>query len=96
MGVSCQLVFRGDLAGEATDVWMKRIIALADGKSAQEIAQALYLEELRAGGAIADIGLWRSLFFNQVQRTLKEMSDRGYIRLESHDFHFPENRLMIM
>ena len=74
---------------------MKRIIALADGRSAEEVAQVLYLEELRAGGEIADIGLWGSLFFDQVNLTLKEMSERGYIRLISRDFRSPENRPMV-
>ena len=79
------LVFPGELAGQVTDPWMRRVIALADGRPADEVAQALYLAELRRGGGTTDIGLWRSLFVGQVYQTLREMSARGYVQLICQD-----------
>jgi len=76
-----ELVFRGDEPCQSNDRWMKRIVDLADGRSIENICRLLYLEELKSGAGLTDIGLWRNMFDQEVTTILKAMSERGYIRL---------------
>ena len=80
---ACQLVFKVKRDGEAEDRWVGRIIQLADGKSIKEIAETVYLEELRAGGQEADIGLWKTPYCREVTRTIGRLADQGYLRVLS-------------
>ena len=76
-----KFVFRLDLVSAVKDSRMGRILELADGKSVEEIAEVLYAEELRAGAWLVDIGVWRSLFDQDVVKTLNQMADLGYIQM---------------
>jgi hypothetical protein len=67
---------------EVKDTWPRRVIELADGKSVEEIAEALYLEELRAGAWQADIGLWKSAFYREVAQTIGTLAGQGYVCME--------------
>jgi len=78
---SQQLVFRVAEAREVKDPWLRRIIELADGKSVEEIAGALYLEELRAGAGDADIGFWRTAFCRDVAKAIGKLASQGYVRM---------------
>ena len=55
---------------------------MADGKSINEILEAMFSEELMAGAWMVDIGIWRNLFDQSVVKTIGELADLGYIRLE--------------
>jgi hypothetical protein len=78
-----QLVFRLAEAREVKDLRLRRIIELADGKSVEEIFEALYTQELRAGAWEADIGFWRSLFYRDVVETIRELASQGYVQIET-------------
>jgi len=78
---SQQRVFRLVEAREVKDRWLRRIIELADGKSVAEIAEALYLEELRAGAWDADIGFWRTAFCRDVAKAIGKLASQGYVRM---------------
>jgi len=78
---SQQHVFRLVEAGEVKDRWLRRIIELADGKSVAEIAEALYLEELRAGAWDADIGFWKGTFRREVTKAIGNLASQGYVRV---------------
>ena len=75
------LVFRVAEAREVKDPWLRRIIELADGKSVEEISEALYSEELRAGAWDADIGFWRTAFCREVAKTIGKLASQGYVRI---------------
>ena len=69
---------------ESTDLhdgWAKRVIELADGRTVGEIATTIYGDELRCGAWIADIGLWRHLYYRSVIAAVEEMAERGHIAL---------------
>lgn len=78
---SQQLVFRLVEAREVKDRWLRRIIELADGKSVEEIAEALYLEELRAGACDTDIGFWRTSFCRDVAKAIATLVSQGHARM---------------
>jgi sulfate adenylyltransferase len=65
--------------------WEQLIIERYDGRALGEIIQDLYAEELRKGGWVADIGLWRHLFDQSVIDTVMGLADRGYIDLKPTD-----------
>lgn len=79
--LSHQFVFRVVGAGEVKDPWLRRIIELADGKSVEEISEALYSEQLRAGAGDADIGFWRTAFCREVAKTIGKLASQGYVRM---------------
>jgi len=79
---SHQFVFRVAEASEVKDTWLRRIIELADGKSVEEISEALYLEELRAGAWDADIGFWRTAFCREVAKTIGRLTSQGHVRIQ--------------
>jgi hypothetical protein len=79
-----EFVFRVAEASAVKDPWLRRIIELADGKSVEEISEALYLEELRAGAWDADIGFWRTTFYREVGQTIGKLASQGYVRMEAH------------
>jgi hypothetical protein len=79
---SQQFVFRVAEASAVKDTWLRRIIELADGKSVEEISEALYLEELRAGAGDADIGFWRTTFCREVAKTIAKLTGQRYVRVE--------------
>ena len=78
---SQQFVLRVAEASAVKDAWLRRIIELADGKSVEEISEALYLEELRAGAWDADIGFWRTAFCREVAKTIGKLASQGYVRI---------------
>jgi len=77
-----QIVYRVKGADEVKDTWKRRIIDLADGKSIDEILDAIFSQEVRAGAWVVDIGIWRNLFDRDVVKTIVELADQGYICLE--------------
>ena len=87
-----KFVFRLDLVSAVKDSRMGRILELADGKSVEEIAEVLYAEELRAGAWLVDIGVWRSLFDQDVVKTLNQMADLGYIQMGEASRGLPVSR----
>jgi hypothetical protein len=80
---SQQFVFRVAEASEVKDTWLRRILELAEGKSVEEISEALYLEELRAGAWDADIGFWRTAFCRDVAKAIARLAGQGYVRMEA-------------
>ncbi len=77
-----QLVFRLIDPCEVKDVWVRRIIGLADGRTIEEISEEMYLEESGSGAWVSDVGLWRNLFHRDVANTIGGLASRGYVRLE--------------
>ncbi len=77
-----QVVYRVKGADEVKDTWKRRIIDLANGKSIDEILDAMFSQEVRAGAWMVDIGIWRNLFDQDVVKTIGELADQGYICLE--------------
>lgn len=77
-----QIVYRVKGANEVKDIREKRIIDLANGKSIDEILDTMFSQEVRAGAWVVDIGIWRNLFVQSVVKTIGELADLGYIRLE--------------
>jgi len=67
---------------EVKDIWEKRIIDLVNGKTIDEILDAMFSQEVRAGAWMVDIGIWRNLFEQDVVKTIGELADRGYISLD--------------
>ena len=43
--------------------------------------ETLYLDELRKGAGLVDIGIWKTLFDRAVVATVFELADNGYIGL---------------
>ena len=64
-----------------TDPWQRMVMELCDGKPVAQILEALYIEQIRAGAATSDIGLWRRLFDQSVLGTLRDLANGGYISL---------------
>ena len=64
-----------------TDPWQRRVMELCDGRPVARVLDALYIKQIRAGAAAADIGLWRRLFDQNVLSTLGDLAKRGYISL---------------
>ena len=60
--------------------WIKRILELADGKTVDEIVDVLYLEEMRRGGWLADIGFVKGFFQREIEDILNSLEDAGYLR----------------
>ena len=60
-----------------------RIIQLSDGRTVRALKEAIFQEELRAGGVAADIGLWQPLLDRDVTDTILTLAERGYLRLVS-------------
>ena len=77
-----QVAYPVKLSNGVKGTWERRIIDLADGKSINEILEAMFSEELMAGAWMVDIGIWRNLFDQSVVKTIGELADLGYIRLE--------------
>jgi len=77
-----QALYRVKGANEAKDIWEKRILDLADGKSIDEILDAMFGQEVRAGAWVLDIGIWRNVFDLSVVKTIGELADQGYIHLD--------------
>ncbi len=43
---------------------------------------AMFYQEVRAGAWVVDIGIWRNLFDQDVVKTIGELADQGYIRVD--------------
>jgi len=80
-----QVVYRVKGANEFKDRWKRRIIDLADGKSIEEILDAMFTQEVRAGAWLVDIGIWRNFYDQDVIKTIGELADQGYLRLASNN-----------
>jgi hypothetical protein len=83
--ISGRLIYRMTATPELHDAWERRIIDLCDGKSVNDLIQALYSEELGRGGWIVDIGMWKNLFDHQVVRAINELAEQGYICLKTDE-----------
>lgn len=77
-----QVVYRVKGVDEVKDIWEKRIIDLADGKSIDEILDAMFSQEVRGGAWMTDIGIWRNLVDQSVIKTIRELENQGFICLE--------------
>ncbi len=77
-----QIVYRVKGTNEVKDIWEKRIIDLADGKTIDEILDAMFYQEGKAGAWVVDIGIWRNLFDQDVVKTIGELADQKYIRVK--------------
>ena len=80
-------------SGGTSDTWERRIFELSDGRSIGEIGEILYREEIMAGASMADIGLWKGLFYRNLANTVGELASRGYLRLSSREAPRPEEEL---
>ena len=76
------LVYRAS-QGHVDDPWEQRIMELGVGRSVAEIREILYAEEVRAGGSVVDIGIWKGLFQDRVNASIAGLSRRGLIDLRS-------------
>ncbi len=83
--ITRQLVYRATEASEVKGGWEKRIVELSDGKNIGEITEILYREEVKMGAWIVDIGLWKDIFDQSVIKTIRELTDTGYIYLKLDD-----------
>lgn len=75
-------VFRISEPAEVANPLARRIVQLADGKSVNEITATIYAEELRRGGWVADIGLCRGMFQQELCDTIAELVRQGCVSLE--------------
>ena len=57
--------------------WEWTIVERCDGQSIEKIVKTLYLDELRKGAALVDIGIWKSLFDRTVVATVYELAYKG-------------------
>ena len=64
-----------------SDSWEWTIVERCNGKSIRKIVETLYLDELRKGAWLVDIGIWKTLFDQAVVATIHELTDKGYICL---------------
>ena len=81
-GSHARRVFRADGRLLPRDPLERRIVELGDGRTAREIMETLFLEEIRAGAWIVDIALWKYIFDRSVAVTIRQLADRGYLKLE--------------
>ena len=77
------LVYRVVQADEVRDPWKKRVIEMADGRSMDQIKEALYRQEIMAGASEVDIGMWKNLFDGSVLQTIHELANSGHLCLRS-------------
>ena len=75
------LVYKLRPISDYSDSWEWTIVERCNGKSIRNIVETLYLEELRKGAWLVDIGIWKTLFDREVVATIHELTDKGYIRL---------------
>ena len=75
-------VFRASDRCLPRDPVEQRIVELGDGRSAGEITETLYVDEIRAGAWIVDIALWKYVFDSSVGVTIRQLTDKGYLNLE--------------
>jgi hypothetical protein len=75
------LVYRTEEPGTVADPWERRIAEMGDGRTADKIVEAIWLDEIKAGAWIVDIGLWRGLFDQKVFQTIDELAQRGIIHI---------------
>ena len=61
--------------------WEWMIVEQFEGQSISQVAETLYLYELRIGASLVDIGIWKSLFDRTVAETVYQLVHNGYISL---------------
>lgn len=74
-------VFRLIEAQQVEDQWFRRIIEQADGKLIGEMAEKLYREELEQGAWLADIGLWKERFEQELVQAVGNLAALGHLHL---------------
>lgn len=74
-----QRVYRLKEAGEVKEPWRRRIVALSNGRTVDEITRTLYLDEVERGAWLVDIGMWKTAFDRSVMDTIGELANRGYV-----------------
>ena len=67
-----RLVYRIAGAGKGVEPEQKRTVVLGAGISAEELAQELYKQDIRAGGWLCDIGLWHGLYIRRAAEVINE------------------------
>ena len=75
------IVYRLRPISNHSDSWERTIVERCHGQSIPKVVETLYLEELRKGAGLADIGIWKSLFDLTVLAAVNKLADQGYIRL---------------
>ena len=60
--------------------WDKRILALRDSLSVQEIIRVLYQEQLDRGAGLAGLGTWKSYFDQSVMETIARLAGNASLR----------------
>ena len=70
-------VYRKPGSRAQKDNWDRRILELSSGRTISEIKEVMYREEILAGASVADIGLWKSVFCQNVADTIHELPARG-------------------
>ena len=78
-----QIVYRRSSARYSSDPWKRAVFQQCHGQSVGNIVNALYLDELRRGAWLVDIGIWKSLFDRTVLTAIRELADEGYIYLSA-------------
>ena len=63
------------------DPWERRIAEMGDGRTTDEIVEAIWREEIKAGAWVIDIGLWKGLFDQKVFQTIDELAHRRVIHI---------------
>ena len=72
-----RLIKRPAKASKATDPDEESADLLAAGMSVEEIAQELYQRDLRAGGWLFDMGLWRGLYIRRAAELINKLSGQA-------------------
>ena len=74
-----QIVYRLSPTSYLSDPWKRTVLQQCHGQSIRNIVKTLYLDELRKGAWLVDIGIWKSLFDRTVLTAIRELADEGYI-----------------
>ena len=76
-----QRVRRSMASADGLDSWERRIVAADDGRPADEVIDSLFAQELAMGGWVADLGLYRRLYEEELLADIKRLAAKGYLRL---------------
>ncbi len=76
-----RLVYKLRPISHDSNSWECTIVERCNGKSIRKIVETLYLDELKKGAGLVDIGIWKSLFDQSVVATVHELAHHGYICL---------------
>ena len=75
-----RLIDRTSQAGKAMDADEESAASLRAGMSVEEIAEELYQRDLRAGGWLFDMGLWRGLYIRRASEIINKLSGQAHVQ----------------